>query len=247
METGVNSAGQDVELQSVGPNGPIRDSLPANDIGRWADQDTLAKVRAPPPAYPPPSATAVRSARPAQGAVINNRRHIERLISRTTMETESETDGGDGGDWQTRESRKSAKRRRQESQQQQQDRPQELVPSAAPSRSGRRVHVIGAGSDDKLKSSGHVLNKRVFAVSNISNEFSTEDIVSFLRDCHQVNVINCFQVKSRFDNSKTFRVCITLSDEEKFLDSRIWPKNVILRNWHFKPKTGSDDVNPRNN
>ena len=80
-----------------------------------------------------------------------------------------------------------------------------------------------------------MLNKRVYAVSNIAIEFSTDDIVAFLKDC-QINVVNCFQANSKFENSKTFRVCITENDEAKFLDPAIWPRNVIIRNWHFKSK-----------
>ena len=224
------------------PNQPNRDSVPDGGIGRWADQDTLAKVRLPPPTRQAPPVPSARATRPTPGVINNFRGHADRLLSRTTADTESETDfcdGGDGGDWQTAglDGRRAYKRRRQESRLQQPSGRPSATPATAQPReqSRRRVRVLGAGNNDKIKASSYVLNKRVYAVSNVASELSTDDIVAFLNDC-QVNVVNCFQANSRFENSKTFRVCITENDEAKFLDPTIWPKNVIIRNWHFKPK-----------
>ena len=250
MDTGFSGTGNDIESRSAGPIGPNRPNHgdlhgPSDNIGCWADNATMVKVRAPPPAHP--SLPAARGSRPAQGAT-NFRRPVDRLLSRTTLETESETDFGDGGDWQTIEGRRSAKRRRQESRQQQgQQLQRRQGDNAAPSRgqSRRSVRVIGAGVNDKIKAADHVMNKRIYAVSNISDEVSIGDIVSFLRDC-DVNVVSCFQVKTKFENSKTFRVCITASDEEKFLDPKNWPANVMIRTWHFKPKNVSDEASTRN-
>ena len=101
-----------------------------------------------------------------------------------------------------------------------------------------RVQVIGrhAGQPSKIKSSGRIVGKRVFAVTNVSCDCNINDIRSFLSDKH-IAVLSCFEAKSKYTTSKSFRICITVTDLDTFLDPGIWPEQVVVRDWFFSAKT----------
>ena len=51
--------------------------------------------------------------------------------------------------------------------------------------------------------------------------------------------MNCFErtsQNSRYENNKTFRVCIFDADKEKLLCEDNWPIGVGIQKWSFKPK-----------
>ena len=97
-----------------------------------------------------------------------------------------------------------------------------------------RIQVIGRHSElhSKIKSSGRIVGKRVFAVTNVACDYTANDMISFLNDKH-LAVISCFEAKSKFSSSKSFRNCVTATDVDKFLDPEMWPENVIVRDWFF--------------
>jgi hypothetical protein len=97
-----------------------------------------------------------------------------------------------------------------------------------------RVQVIGrhSGLQSKIKSSGRIVGKRVFAVTNVACDYTVNDMKSFLRD-KRLAVISCFEAKSKFTSSKSFRVCVAVTDVDKFVDPEIWPENVVVRDWFF--------------
>ena len=97
-----------------------------------------------------------------------------------------------------------------------------------------RVQVIGrhSGQQCKIKSSGRIVGKRVFAVTNVACDYTVNDMKSFLRD-KRLAVISCFEAKSKFTSSKSFRVCVAVTDVDKFVDPEIWPENVVVRDWFF--------------
>lgn len=103
-----------------------------------------------------------------------------------------------------------------------------------------RSRVIGTGRNTltkttQIKSSGVVAEKSVFCVSNVSLDFNSDDVSAFLKD-NDVTVLHCCPAKTKFEDSSAFRVCIPTKDKTKFLCPDIWPENVIIRDWFFKPK-----------
>jgi len=102
------------------------------------------------------------------------------------------------------------------------------------------VRVIGKNqASSRIKASGAVIAKAVFCVSNVSLDDSTENVVECLKD-NGITVLSCGKANTRFTETKAFRVCIAEADSDRFLDSDIWPENVIVRSWVFKGKKSED-------
>ena len=106
----------------------------------------------------------------------------------------------------------------------------------------RMLKVVGKlqNTDSKIKASDHVIDKSVFCVSNVSNGYSCDDLQSFLIDSG-IQVVSCFDCKTKFIGSKAFRVCIAAKDRELFESPDIWPENVIVRDWFFKGKSNANN------
>jgi hypothetical protein len=138
-----------------------------------------------------------------------------------TFASEINTDG----EFQLHQSRGVRKRARQASRDQTSSR-QISVPT--------RVQVIGrhSGQQCKIKSSGRIVGKRVFAVTNVACDYTADDMISFLSDKH-LTVVSCFEAKTKFNSSKSFRICVASTDVDKFLDPEMWPEHVIVRDWFF--------------
>lgn len=98
------------------------------------------------------------------------------------------------------------------------------------------IKVVGelrTAENCKIKASGNILKKLVYCVSNVSDEFNCDDLKCFLSD-NDIQIVSCFDSKTKFTGTKAFRVCISSKYEEKFLSSNIWPEDVIVREWFFK-------------
>lgn len=118
-----------------------------------------------------------------------------------------------------------------------------IKPSSSPgtqnrvaSRKQRPMKVVGKlQTDSKIKASDNVIDKAVFCVSNVCPGYSCDDLRSFLTD-NDIQVVSCFDSKTRFVGTKSFRVCIAAKDIDRFEQPEMWPENVIVRNWFFKGK-----------
>ena len=64
---------------------------------------------------------------------------------------------------------------------------------------------------------------------------SCEDISNFVSTLN-ICTFSCFEVKTKFDGSRYYRLCIKFEDREKLLDASIFPKGIIVRDWVWKPK-----------
>jgi hypothetical protein len=106
-----------------------------------------------------------------------------------------------------------------------------------------RVKIVGrsSGVDAKIQAATIVSDKHVFCVSNIAVDYATSDIVSHLHE-NGINVVSCFPAKTKFKESKAFRVCIVRKDIDRFVLPDVWPENVIIRDWIFlgKPNIRND-------
>ena len=100
----------------------------------------------------------------------------------------------------------------------------------------KHIKVVGDLHTDqncKIKASGNILKKLVYCVSNVSDEYNCSDLQCFLSE-NDIQVVSCFDSKTKFTGTKAFRVCISSKYEEKFLSSNMWPEDVIVREWFFK-------------
>ena len=60
----------------------------------------------------------------------------------------------------------------------------------------------------------------------------------------KVRIISCFDTKTRFADTRAFRICINKEDCDTFLDKNNWPRNIILREWVFKMKENKQSSQP---
>jgi len=89
----------------------------------------------------------------------------------------------------------------------------------------------------------------VFCVSNVSSAYSATDLAAHIFETTGIAVITCGDTKTRFTDTKAFRVCIAAADAEKFVEPDYWPYNVIVRRWVWKgkrPNEQQDTNNPSN-
>jgi len=84
-------------------------------------------------------------------------------------------------------------------------------------------------------------HKAVFCVSNLNNDVTCDKLNTFVTSLG-VCVLSCFVAKTRYSNTKSFRVCINRENQNLFLNIEKWPKSVTLRNWSFSSKVGAETV-----
>jgi hypothetical protein len=102
------------------------------------------------------------------------------------------------------------------------------------------VKVIGKlQTASRIKSSGVAAQKNVFCISNLAAELTVEDVLAFLEE-NEITVSSCGPAKTKFADTSAFRVCIPASERDKFTCPDIWPEDVIIRDWFFKPKPSSN-------
>ena len=143
-------------------------------------------------------------------------------------------------------SRQSAKKRKRQS---------PLQPSAAevnnPTQVRRGPLIVGSSamSGGSVNSRGinaanAPIRKSVFCIDNVNPHYSVDDVVNFVSDLH-VNVVSCFEVKSRKRYShdgenpvprRAFRLCIHSNDCDLLLDASKWPARVAIYDYFFKKK-----------
>jgi len=102
-----------------------------------------------------------------------------------------------------------------------------------------RCFIINDAADvsfnNSLKAAKPLIKKAIYCVQNIDGATTTEDMTQFVTSLG-VRVESCFEAKTRFEDTKAFRVCINSDDNDVFLDANNWPSDVILRQWTFKGK-----------
>ena len=74
--------------------------------------------------------------------------------------------------------------------------------------------------------------------TNVACDYTVNDMISFFSDKH-LAIVSCFNAKSMFSYSKSFRICVTATDVDKFLDPETWPENVVVRDWFCQSRLKS--------
>ena len=138
------------------------------------------------------------------------------------------------------------------------------VPSETPAKpAGQRRPaplLIGKGGSmsNVLKAARSIVHKKVFYVGNLAVGCTETHIKNLLEQSNiAVKTINKLgkdkdkdgvedknedkdatvaKVKEFVPWYSSFRVCIEAKDEARFLNDSIWPDDIVIRNWSFKPK-----------
>jgi hypothetical protein len=84
------------------------------------------------------------------------------------------------------------------------------------------------------------IKKSVYCIDNVHKSVSVEDLCEFVENL-SVTVMSCFETKPRkhrfesdADDHKAFRLCIASEDNDRLLDSSMWPEFVSVYEWFFK-------------
>jgi len=84
------------------------------------------------------------------------------------------------------------------------------------------------------------IKKSVYCIDNVYNSVSVADLCQFVEDL-SVTVVSSFETKPRrrrresdVNDHKAFRLCIASKDNERLLDSTLWPEFVSASEWFFK-------------
>jgi hypothetical protein len=112
-------------------------------------------------------------------------------------------------------------------------------PALHPETALKQVHkqqmkLIGTSDNPSLLKAAKPLDKKaVYCVQNLDPSTTAEDLIKFASTL-DVRILTCFETKTRFTDTKSFRVCINADDCELFLDPTKWSSHIVLRQWTFK-------------
>ena len=109
-----------------------------------------------------------------------------------------------------------------------------------------------------LKAARSIIHKKVFYVGNLAVGCTETHIKNLLEQSNiamkTINKLGKDKDKDHVDDKNedkdttvakvkkfvpwysSFRVCIEAKDEARFLNDSIWPDDMVIRNWSFKPK-----------
>jgi len=91
--------------------------------------------------------------------------------------------------------------------------------------------IIGKSDSLKLKAADPVKTiKAVYCISNVSTEFSVDDIVNHCKSL-KVRVLFCFDVTSVTSSARAFKIAIAEADSVKMNNVEIWPRRIVIRPW----------------
>jgi hypothetical protein len=86
--------------------------------------------------------------------------------------------------------------------------------------------------------------KVVYCVDNVSPSITDVELKMFVESLG-VRVVTCFEVKARLSawqrkrqiqpNRKAFRLCINRADNKQLLNAELWPEDISISKWFFKP------------
>ena len=131
--------------------------------------------------------------------------------------------------------------------------PQPTLNAGSSTEAQRRTSAVlgkSRSSNVKLIAAKHIRKKSVFCVDNVNMSCTTKDIEAYVEKELSINVLSCFEAKSRrrrsddddsVANRKAFRLCVCEDDRSRLLDAIAWPDSVIVSEWFFKAKQSDED------
>ena len=105
--------------------------------------------------------------------------------------------------------------------------------------------IASNGSSKKLSAAKPLFGKAVFCVDNVNLDVIGDELEVYVKSL-SVRVVSCHQVnprrtyKQKRDNiypndHKTFRLCIYKADSNLLLNSDVWPDDIAISVYYFKP------------
>jgi len=116
-----------------------------------------------------------------------------------------------------------------------------------------RSPLASSGLSSKLAAAKPLLGKAVYCIDNVGvniTEVELEDYVKSLSirviSCHEVNPRRTYKQKQENiypDDHKTFRLCINKADSNLLLNPEVWPDDIAISAYYFKPKVTDKSAN----
>jgi len=110
-------------------------------------------------------------------------------------------------------------------------------------------------ASNKLSAAKPLFGKAVFCVDNVSLAVTEKELESYVKSL-SVRVISCHKVKPRRtykqkrdniypDDHNTFRLCIYKADSNALLNPEVWPDDIAISTYYFKPNRSDDQSEQR--
>jgi len=107
---------------------------------------------------------------------------------------------------------------------------------------------VGTNNHCTLKAAKTLKKKKVYLLGNVSTDEKIEDVSDWMKQLN-IEVVSIFDVKTKFQNTQSFRVCIDAASDDIFTNMDNWPNDVIIRQWVHKEKkdkmtgnTGAENI-----
>lgn len=71
-------------------------------------------------------------------------------------------------------------------------------------------------------------------IGRCDSTVSIENVVSYIRDEFDINVLSCECISKRDINVKSFKVTVTVDECTRLMDPDLWPENIRVRKFYFK-------------
>lgn len=231
-----------ISLQPLQPSDPLCESRLASSV----DFPTLAQAQSADSVTEQPSSKSDWASIAVSSTPIA---HTNRFAALQSADDEEQSDGSHGGPFTTTVSRRSKRTRNRVS-------PLQSAPktTSTPAQPQQVPTVFGRSSitgNNNIVAAKKLRKKLVLCVDNLSMTCTVSDIVTFVTKRIGVEVLTCFETKSRrrrgettVDNRKAFRLCICEDDRDRVLDAAAWPDSIVVAQWFFKTQR-ADDKRPR--
>ena len=99
-----------------------------------------------------------------------------------------------------------------------------------------RMRIVGNSgrASTLLKSASRSID---LYVGNCDTDVTVDMLSQYISDIINVNVKNCEQLITRYDNYNSFKVSVLINDKDKLLSASVWPDNVVCRKYFYPRKT----------
>ena len=116
-----------------------------------------------------------------------------------------------------------------------------------------RSPLASNGVSSKLAAAKPLLGKAVYCIDNVGVNIAEDELEDYVKSlsirvisCHEVNPRRTYKQKQENiypDDHKTFRLCINKADSNLLLNPEVWPDDIAISAYYFKPKVTDKPTN----
>jgi len=114
------------------------------------------------------------------------------------------------------------------------------APAVQPKHNQRKSKMFGTrqSDDSSIKAGVDIVRKSVVHIDNLDVDCTVALLTDYLL-ANDISVLSCYTTKSWMRNEEkdrvtAFRVCVNAENRGKIMDSSLWSKGIVIRDWKFK-------------